>query len=139
MTEVKDIKEVKELKERRALPVRTYADLLIYKQSYRLALAVSKLTKVLPRQEQFEIGKQIRRSARSIPANIVEGWTKRNSAADFKRHLLIAAGEVAETKFWLELSTDEGFLPLTSTKELMSEYSKLGFMVHNLWKEWRKI
>jgi len=74
-----------------------------------------------------------------VPANIVEGWTKRNSPAEFKRHLLIAAGEVAEANFWIELSIDEGFASKRTAEELMKDYSRLGFMIHNLWKEWRKL
>lgn len=138
--EVKEVKEVKEAKEKspRVGPVKTYGDLLVYRQAYRLALSTSQITKQLPRHEQFELGRQLRRSARSISANIVEGWTKRNSAADFKRHLLIAAGETAETRFWIELAIDEGILPKERASTLMQEYSKLGFMIHNLWKEWRK-
>jgi hypothetical protein len=70
--EVKDVKEVED-RTRRIGPVKRYSDLLIYKQAYRLALDVSKWTKQFPREEQFELGRQLRRSARSVPANIVEG------------------------------------------------------------------
>jgi four helix bundle protein len=122
----------------RAGVVRTYSDLLVYKQSYRLALDVPKVTKGFPKQEQFELGRQIRNCSRSVAANIVEGWAKRNSAAEFKRHLIIAIGECAETKFWIDLATDEGFVEPKRAGTLGSEYSKLGFMLHNLWKEWRK-
>jgi len=139
-TEIKDVKESKEVEEKSARPpVKNYTDLLVYQQAYRLALEISRLTKTLPVGEQFEIGRQLRRSARSVPANVVEGWTKRNSAADFKRHLLIAAGEAAETKFWIELATDEGFFPGGTSAEIAKEYARLGFMIHNLWKEWRKL
>ena len=141
MAEVNEVEEVKEVKEKAARlgPVKRYSDLLVYQQAYRLALATSKLSKLLPRDEQFELGRQVRRSARSVAANIVEGWTKRNSAADFRRHLMIAAGENAETKFWLELAADEEILPRNKAESLVLEYSKLGFMIHKLWKEWRKI
>jgi four helix bundle protein len=122
----------------RAGVVRTYSDLLVYKQSYRLALDVSNVTKAFPKQEQFELGRQIRNCSRSIAANIVEGWAKRNSTAEFKRHLIIAIGECAETKFWIDLASDEGFVEPKRAEALGSEYSKLGFMLHNLWKEWRK-
>jgi four helix bundle protein len=122
----------------RAGIVRTYSDLLVYQQAYRLALDVSKVTKVFPKQEQFEIGRQIRNCSRSVAANIVEGWAKRNSAAEFKRHLMIAIGECAETKFWIDLASDEGFVEAKRAGTLGSEYGKLGFMLHNLWKEWRK-
>src|SRR5713226_7625473 len=138
--EEKEVKEVKEVEGSagRASPIRNYTDLLIYKQAYRLALEVSKLTRSFPRQEQYELGRQLRNCSRSVAANIVEGWAKRNSAAEFKRHLIIAIGECAETKFWIDLATDEGHVDPKRAGVLGSEYSKLGFMLHNLWKEWRK-
>jgi four helix bundle protein len=141
VNEVKEIKEGNEVKEKSARvgPVRSYKDLLVYQQAYRLALAVSDFTKALPRAEQFELGRQLRRCSRSVPANIVEGWAKRNSPAEFKRHLLIASGELAETKFWIDLAVDEGLAVRKVADELLNEYSKLGFMIHNLWKEWRKL
>ena len=122
----------------RAGVVRTYSDLLVYQQAYRLTLDVSRLTKEFPRQEQFELARQIRNCSRSVAANIVEGWAKRNSVAEFKRHLIIAIGECAETKFWIDLATDEGFIEAKRAGLLGSEYGKLSFMLHNLWKEWRK-
>jgi four helix bundle protein len=133
--------EVKEVKDRKARygPVKNYTDLLVYKQGYRLALEVSRFTKLFPREEQFELGRQLRRCARSVPANITEGWTKRNSPLEFKRRLLIAAGETAESKFWIELAGDEGFVTRAAADRLLKEYSKLGFMIHNLWKEWREL
>jgi four helix bundle protein len=134
------MKEVKESKETapRAGVVRTYSDLLVYRQAYRLALDVSRLTKEFPREEQFEMARQIRNCSRSVAANIVEGWAKRNSAAEFNRHLIIAIDECAETKFWIDLAADEGFVKANRAETLGSEYGKLGFMLHNLWKEWRK-
>ena len=139
--EVQEVKEEKEVKEgsRRTGPVKRYTDLLVYRQAYRLALQVSKFARALPREEQFELGRQLRRCARSVPANVVEGWTKRNSAADFKRHLVIAAGEAAECGFWIALAVDEGLVPKSAAQPILSEYGKLGFMIHNLWKEWRKL
>lgn len=123
----------------RAGPIRRYRDLLVYQQAYRLALNVSQLSKSFPRQEQTELGRQVRRCSRSIAANIVEGWAKRESVADFKRHLQIAIGECEETRFWLELACDEGCAARAKTEPLQSEYAKLGMMIHNLWKEWRKL
>jgi len=138
--DVKEVKEVKEVKDRNGNdPVRNYTDLLAYKQAYRLTLRVSVFSKTMPREEQFELGRQLRRSSRSVGANIVEGWSKRVSPAEFKRHLVMAAGEVAETKYWLELAADEGFVVRHTAESLIGEYSKLGSMIHNLWKEWRKL
>ncbi|MBI3406112.1 MAG: four helix bundle protein [Acidobacteria bacterium] len=139
--EVEEVKEVKEVKEKvpRRGPVKHYEDLLVYQQSYRLALEVSRLTRTFPKQEQFELGRQLRDCSRSVPANIVEGWAKRNSAAEFKRHLVIAIGECAERKHWLSLAADEEIADRKKSESLKTEYSKLGMMLHKLWKEWRKL
>lgn len=123
----------------RAGPIRQYSDLLIYKLAYKLALEVSLLTKRFPQEERFELGRQLRRSARSIVANIVEGWAKRHSPAEFKRHLLIATGECAETGLWLQFVCDEGIAKPDRCTALQAEYSKLGLMIHRLWKTWRRL
>lgn len=72
-------------------------------------------------------------------ANIVEGWSKRNSPADFKRHLIIAKGEAAECECWSELSADENLAERERCLALHREYGRLGMMLHNLWKEWRNL
>lgn len=141
--ELKEVKEVQDVEDSRAksvraAPVRHYTDLLVYQQAYRLALEISKLTKSFPRQEQYEIGRQLRACARSVAANIVEGWAKRNSPAEFKRHLIISKGECAEVEYWLDLSRDEGLAAEVRFGALKGEYGKLGMMIHNLWKEWKK-
>lgn len=134
------MKEVKEMEERPARPpIKHYSDLLVFKQAYRLALEVSKFSRGFPKYEQYELAGQLRRSARSVAANIVEGWAKRNSPAEFKRHLIIAKGECTETELWLEMSGDEGYAPKERCKDLRAEYGKLGMMIYNLWKEWRKL
>ena len=142
--EAEEAKEAKEAKDTpkgtgRAGAIRSYTDLLVYKQAYRLALAVSKLSRAFPRQEQYELGSQIRRCSRSVAANIVEGWAKRESVAEFKRHLQIARGECEEVKFWLDLSADEGCAARSRCDSLKAEYGKLGMMLYNLWREWRKL
>ena len=120
-------------------PIRRYGDLLVYQQAYRLALAVSQMSKTFPKHEQYELGRQIRSSSRSVAANIVERWAKRESAAEFKRHLQIAIGECEETRFWLDLATDEGCVATLKSDAIRSEYAKLGMMIRNLWQEWRKL
>jgi len=134
-------REVKEAEEKtlRRGPLRNYTDRLVYKQAYRLTLDIPKLTRALPRQEQNELGRQVQRSSRAVAANIVEGWAKRTSSAKFKRHLILASGGAADTKFWLDLAADEGFAAREACAQWKAEYSKVAMMIHNLWKEWRKL
>jgi len=119
------------------MPIKTYRDLDVFKESYRLALDVSRSTKRLPAYEQFEIGRQLRRAARSVPANIVEGWAKRTSPAEFKRYLQISIGSCDECKFWLELTRDEGYLDQKESGELSNRFGLLGAMLKSLWKHWQ--
>ena len=80
------------------MAIRTYHDLDVFRESYSAALDVSRICKRLPPVEQYELARQLRRAARSISANIVEGWGKRASTPEFKRYLQIAIGSCDETR-----------------------------------------
>jgi len=117
--------------------IRTYHDLEVFRESYAAALAVSKLTKKFPRLEQFELARQLRRAARSVPANIVEGWAKRASTPEFKRYLQVAIGSCDEVRMWLDLSRDEEYISEGECKELKDRFNRIGAMLQSLWKQWR--
>jgi len=51
---------------------------------------------------------------------------------------MVAIGECAETKFWIELAAHESFVECKGAESMGSEYGKLGFLLHKLWKGWRK-
>lgn len=119
------------------MPIKTYKDLNVFKESYALALDISRITKRFPGSEQFELARQLRRAARSIPANIVEGWAKRASAPEFRRYLQVAIGSCDECKFWLELSRDEGHLGPKDCESLSNRFNVTGAMLKSLWKNWK--
>jgi four helix bundle protein len=81
------------------MPIKTYKDLNVFRESCLLALDVSRVARKFPAAEQFELARQLGQSARSIPANIVEGWAKRAAPAEFKRYLQVATGSCEESKF----------------------------------------
>lgn len=119
------------------MPIKTYKDLNVFRESYQLALDVSRAARKFPGPEQFELVKQLRRAARSVPANIVEGWAKRSSAAEFKRFLSVAIGSCDECKFWLEMSRDEGYLGAAECEVLENRFNVVGAMLKSLWKHWQ--
>jgi four helix bundle protein len=119
------------------MPIKTYKDLNVYRESYRLALENSRATRRFPALEQFELARQLRRAARSIPANIVEGWAKRASPVELKRYLQISIGSCDECKLWLEMSRDEGFLSAQDCSNLENEFNLVGAMLKSLWKHWK--
>ena len=119
------------------MAVRTYRDLDAFQEAYAAALDVSKLTRSFPALEQVELARQLRRAARSVPANIVEGWAKRASTPEFKRYLQVAIGSCDEARMWLELSKDEGSVSEESCTALKGRYNRIGAMLQGLWKQWR--
>jgi four helix bundle protein len=119
------------------MAIRTYHDLDVFRESYAAALLVSRLCKGLPAMEQYELARQLRRAARSIPANIVEGWGKRASTPEFKRYLQIAIGSCDETRMWLDMSKDEGYITEKDFQEIKDRYNRIGAMLTSLWKQWR--
>ena len=119
------------------MAIKTSKDLHVFSESYGLALEISRATKRFPGLEQFELARQLRRAARSIPANIVEGWAKRASALEFKRYLQVAIGSCDECKLWLEMSRDEGFLSAEECSRLENRFNVLGAMLKSLWKQWK--
>jgi len=119
------------------MPIKTYKDLNVFKESYGLALEVSRTSRKFPGPEQFELARQLRRAARSVPANIVEGWAKRNSAPEFKRYLQVAIGSCDEVKLWLEMSRDEGYASDAVVGKHIDRFNRIGAMLASLWKHWR--
>jgi four helix bundle protein len=79
----------------------SYRDLEVYRLAHELGVLVHRFTLRLPRFEQTEIGRQLRRAALSISANIVEAYGRRHYKADFIRFLVIAHASCDESVEWL--------------------------------------
>ena len=110
--------------------VKTFQDLLVWEKGHNLVLEVYKMTKFFPREEQFGLTSQIRRSCISICANIAEGYRK--SSNDFCRYLDIAQGSLEETKYHLILSRDLGYLKIDQYKQMFDCTEEVGKMLNGL-------
>ena len=92
------------------MPIKTFLDLEIYNLSRQLAKEIFQLTLQFPAEEKYSLTDQIRRSSRSIKANIAEGWGKRIYINNFKRHLVDSNGSLEETKSWLISALDCNYI-----------------------------
>lgn len=117
--------EVMEVKAGYNSTPKTHRDLKIYRQSFELAMLISTVSREFPRDEQFEMCSQIRRSARSVSANIAEAWRKRRYRASFIAKLSDSETEAAETQCWLEFALAEGYISEAKFDELFSRYETL--------------
>lgn len=109
---------------------KTYKDLEIYQESFKLFLKTHKFTLKLPKHELFELGSQIRRSSDSVNSNIVEGYGRNKYLKDFIRFLTFAYSSNNETINHLkklELLYPEFNFELT---ELIKDYDMLGGKIY---------
>src|SRR5512142_1823724 len=88
----------------------SFRDLIVYRKARELSLEIFRLTKRFPKEEMYSLTDQIRRSSRSIGAQIAEAWAKRRYEKHFVSKLTDAEGEQQETQHWLETAGDCGYL-----------------------------
>jgi len=89
-------------------PARSFKDLIVWQKAHQLVLEVYRFTQAFPADERFGLISQIRRAAVSVPANIAEGFTKRDKA-DKARYFNIAQGSLEEAHYYLILAKDLGY------------------------------
>jgi four helix bundle protein len=111
---------------------KSYEDLEIYTLSKELAVKIHQISlENLPKFEMYEEGSQIRRSSKSIVANIVEGFGRRRYKNDFLLFLTYAISSCDETKAHLEILCETGSLSENTYKELIAGYKMLGSKLFN--------
>lgn len=81
-----------------------FKELLAYKKSFELAMEIFELSKSFPKEEKYSLTDQIRRSSRSVSANIAESYRKRRYVNHFISKLTDSDAENSETNVWLEFS-----------------------------------
>jgi len=84
-----------------AQQILSFRELRVYKAAVELQQAIFQISKIWPREEKFSLIDQVRRSSRSVGANIAESWAKRNYPSHFISKLTDADGELQETLHWL--------------------------------------
>ena len=112
-------------------------DLEVYRRAYRLSLEVHRASLELPRIEQFALADQLRRSSKSVCANLVEGFAKQSrSAAEYRRSLTVAIGSSDETQLWLRYCVDLGYVEEVAGRRWIADYVEISKMLQGLYASW---
>jgi four helix bundle protein len=114
------------------LNYRGYKDLRVFQLSYKLAMDIFEITKTFPKEEKFSLTDQIRRSSRSVPANIAEAWKKRSYPKMFVSKIIDAAGESGETEVWLDIAKDASYMSIEEHKGMMEGYDEVNRMLYGM-------
>ena len=114
------------------MQINSAKDLRVYQKAYVLAMKIFRLSRDWPQEEKYSLTDQIRRSSRSVCANLREAWAKRRYKAHFVSKLTDADGENAETDTWLDFARDCGYLSATDHNQLTEECKEIGAMLGSM-------
>ena len=103
----------------------SYKELRVYKAAIEAAMLIFNLTKHFPAEEKYSMVDQMRRSSRSVCANIAEAWRKRRYSAHFVSKLSDSEAEAEETRVWVELAFRCGYLKEEQANDLDDRYDKV--------------
>jgi len=111
---------------------RGFRDLIVYQKSYALAMEIFEITKTYPKEEKYSLVDQIRRSSKSVPANISAAWVRRKYPKFFVSKLLDSLEEEAETEVWLDFSCDCSYIDKQLHTSLMERYQEIAKMLSSM-------
>jgi len=112
--------------------VHSFRELEVYKLSREITRGIYLLTKTFPSEELFSLTDQIRRSSRSVGAQIAEAWSKRRYELHFVSKLTDADREQMETQHWIEVSEECKYLNPEITVGLLNKCESIGKMLHKM-------
>ncbi|MBL0334802.1 MAG: four helix bundle protein [Chitinophagaceae bacterium] len=101
-------------------------ELMAYKISYELAIEIFQITKQFPGEEKYSLIDQIRRSSRSVCANLAEAYSRRYSRSYFVSKLSDCITENAETQVWLDFSFDLKYMSEINYQNLTTKNNEIG-------------
>jgi four helix bundle protein len=103
--------------------ITNHRDLDVYKKAFDTAMEIFELSKNFPKEETYSLTDQIRRSSRSVCANLAEAWRKHRYEAAFISKLSDSEAESAETQSWLEFAVRCGYLSRNEGVTLYESYN----------------
>lgn len=107
-----------------------FQDLLAYQKSFSLAMAIFEVTKTFPKEETYSLTDQIRRSSRSVAANIAEAYRKRNYPKNFYSKLTDCDAENSETQVWLEFALNCNYININTFTDLTNQSEEVGKLIN---------
>ncbi len=109
-----------------------FRDLIVYQRGRAVSRNIFIISGHFPREEMYSLTDQVRRSSRSIGAQIAEAWGERRYEKHFVSKLTDADAEQYETQHWIETAADCGYLTEEDSNELCDKLSEIGRMLNSM-------
>jgi len=114
------------------MKIKTHKDLEVYKLAFEAAMEIFEISKSFPKEERYSLTDQIRRSSRSVAANIAEAFRKRRYPKAFVAKLSDSEGEAAETQVWLDFAFACKYIDIETYDKLFDKYDHIISMLVNM-------
>ena len=108
---------------------RSFRDLIVYQKAKCVTKQVFELTRGFPQEERYSLTDQVRRSSRSIGAQIAEAWAERRYKKHFVSKLTDADGEQQETQHWIDSAHDCKYITNQQRDALTADLAEIGRML----------
>mgnify|MGYP000182063742 CR=1 FL=1 len=105
--------------------IRSHRELDTYQMAFKLAMEIYELTKSFPAEEKYSLTDQLRRSSRSVCANLAEAFRKRKYPKAFVAKLSDCESEAAETQVWLDFSMECNYIDNEAHNDLLDRYEQI--------------
>ena len=102
-----------------------HEELDVYQLAFKAAMTIFEISLSFPKEERYSLTDQIRRSSRSVCANIAEAFYRRKYPKNFSSHLSDSIAEAGETRVWLEFSQKCNYLNPEIKEKLSEDYAKI--------------
>ena len=107
------------------MKIRTHRELDVYQLAFQVAVDIYTFSKTFPKEETYSLTDQIRRSSRSVCANLAEAFRKRKYPKHFVSKLSDSEAEAAETQVWLDFALEFEYITQEQFKELDDKCNKV--------------
>ena len=112
--------------------VKSFRDLEVYRLAREVSKEIYIVSKEFPGEERYSLTDQVRRSSRSIGAQIAESWGKRKYGNHFISKLTDADSEQLETQHWIEVSEECNYINSEISKSLLQKCESIGKMIQSM-------
>jgi four helix bundle protein len=115
--------------------IKSHRELRVYQKAFSTAMKIYEISRTFPKEELYSLTDQIRRSSRSVSANITEAFRRRKYPKSFSSKLNESEAEAAETQNWLDFSLKCGYISADAHKSLDEEYDDIIGMLVNMQRQ----
>lgn len=111
---------------------RYFKDITVYKKAFALAMEIFEISKSFPKDERFALTDQVRRSSRSVCANMAEAYRKKQYPAHFLSKISDCGMENSETAVWLDFAFACNYINISIHEKLILQNEEVGKLLYHM-------